>query len=507
MTFSVCAACREPIQDQWIYEVLDRVWHANCIRCIDCGQPLTEKCYTRDGKLYCNRDFYRRYWCRRCAGCLQEIGQGEYYLRAWDQLYHYDCYKCCVCSRKMNTGEEIHLTQDNRFMCKEDFLANTKTLCKTLSDDFDDDNSKSSSILNGKLTSPNRHIRSQQHNRLSTTNIEIKTENDLSISTTTTTTTTNTSSSVHDFDKENSSLQQHIQIQPSTSTLLTSTPDSNLSSSDCLKEDEMIMNDGDIPMSDCSLDCKDDDQICMTNTNNSSSGCSSSHSHHNQKKNSSNNLDNTENTNINGNGPKKRGPRTTIKTKQLEQLKSAFATTPKPTRHTREELARETGLAMRVIQVWFQNRRSKERRIKQSITCGGPRRHYYRRVASGRPFDENEMIPHPGLNYLPEAFQGDFMYQGPPSQTYNDYIMQQELHQRLSYGPPPPQGPPPPPPGDLSFGLHHELANGPAATVPESTGVDSDDLQQRFHNTGSTTPPPPSQVVAGGGAYSDHSWN
>jgi hypothetical protein len=43
-----------------------------------------------------------------------------------------------------------------------------------------------------------------------------------------------------------------------------------------------------------------------------------------------------------------------------------------------------------------------------------------------------------------EGFQGDFMYQGPPSQTYNDYLMQQELHQRLSYGPPPPQGPPPP---------------------------------------------------------------
>ena len=248
-------------------------------------------------------------------------------------------------------------------------------------------------ILNGKLTSPNRHIRSQQQNRLSTTNLEMKNESDLS-------TTPNTSSSIHDFDKENSSLQTQIQLQPSTSTLLTSTPDSNLSSSDCLKEDDMLMNDGDIAMSDCSLDGKDDDQICMTNTNNSSSGCSSSHSHH-QKKSSSSNLDNTDSTNINGNGPKKRGPRTTIKTKQLEQLKSAFATTPKPTRHTREELARETGLAMRVIQVWFQNRRSKERRIKQSITCGGPRRHYYRRVTSGRPFDENEMIPHPGLNYLP----------------------------------------------------------------------------------------------------------
>ena len=48
---------------------------------------------------------------------------------------------------------------------------------------------------------------------------------------------------------------------------------------------------------------------------------------------------------------KKRGPRTTIKAKQLEMLNSAFAATPKPTRHIREQLAQETGLNMRVIQV------------------------------------------------------------------------------------------------------------------------------------------------------------
>lgn len=50
-------------------------------------------------------------------------------------------------------------------------------------------------------------------------------------------------------------------------------------------------------------------------------------------------------------GGKRRGPRTTIKAKQLEVLKAAFAATPKPTRHIREQLAQETGLNMRVIQV------------------------------------------------------------------------------------------------------------------------------------------------------------
>lgn len=56
-----------------------------------------------------------------------------------------------------------------------------------------------------------------------------------------------------------------------------------------------------------------------------------------------------------GAGSKRRGPRTTIKAKQLEILKSAFSSTPKPTRHIREQLAKETGLPMRVIQVHIQN--------------------------------------------------------------------------------------------------------------------------------------------------------
>lgn len=48
---------------------------------------------------------------------------------------------------------------------------------------------------------------------------------------------------------------------------------------------------------------------------------------------------------------KRRGPRTTIKAKQLDILKAAFMAAPKPTRHMREKLSQETGLSMRVIQV------------------------------------------------------------------------------------------------------------------------------------------------------------
>lgn len=51
-------------------------------------------------------------------------------------------------------------------------------------------------------------------------------------------------------------------------------------------------------------------------------------------------------------------PRTTINAKQLEALKKAYAEGAKPSRHVREQLSAETGLDMRVVQVWFQNRRS-----------------------------------------------------------------------------------------------------------------------------------------------------
>ncbi|XP_064617006.1 LIM/homeobox protein Lhx3-like [Liolophura sinensis] len=58
-------------------------------------------------------------------------------------------------------------------------------------------------------------------------------------------------------------------------------------------------------------------------------------------------------------------PRTTITATQLEALKSAYTKSAKPSRHVREKLSSDTGLDMRVVQVWFQNRRAKEKRLKK----------------------------------------------------------------------------------------------------------------------------------------------
>lgn len=56
--------------------------------------------------------------------------------------------------------------------------------------------------------------------------------------------------------------------------------------------------------------------------------------------------------------PPKR-PRTILTTSQRRKFKSAFEMNPKPCRKVRESLAAETGLSVRVVQVWFQNQRAK----------------------------------------------------------------------------------------------------------------------------------------------------
>ena len=54
-----CAGCDRAILDKFLLTVLDRTWHAECVRCVDCRSILAERCFSRDGKLYCRADFFR----------------------------------------------------------------------------------------------------------------------------------------------------------------------------------------------------------------------------------------------------------------------------------------------------------------------------------------------------------------------------------------------------------------------------------------------------------------
>ncbi|NXM08672.1 LHX1 protein, partial [Tyrannus savana] len=223
-----CAGCKRPILDRFLLNVLDRAWHVKCVQCCECKCNLTEKCFSREGKLYCKNDFFRCFGTK-CAGCAQGISPSDLVRRARSKVFHLNCFTCMMCNKQLSTGEELYIIDENKFVCKEDYLNNSNTA------------------------------------------------------------------------KENSLHSATTGSDPSLS------PDSQDPSQDDAKDSE------------------------SANVSDKETG---------SNENDDQNL-----------GAKRRGPRTTIKAKQLETLKAAFAATPKPTRHIREQLAQETGLNMRVIQV------------------------------------------------------------------------------------------------------------------------------------------------------------
>lgn len=58
-TIPRCGGCHELILDRFILKVLERTWHAKCLQCNECHVQLTEKCFARNGLLFCKEDFFK----------------------------------------------------------------------------------------------------------------------------------------------------------------------------------------------------------------------------------------------------------------------------------------------------------------------------------------------------------------------------------------------------------------------------------------------------------------
>ncbi|XP_037025366.1 insulin gene enhancer protein ISL-1 isoform X3 [Bradysia coprophila] len=120
--FSLCAGCGAQNHDQYILRVApDLEWHAACLKCQECRQFLDESCtcFVRDGKTYCKRDYVRLFGTK-CDKCGSSFSKNDYVMRAKTKIYHVDCFRCSVCTRKLLIGDEFALRDGGSLYCKAD---------------------------------------------------------------------------------------------------------------------------------------------------------------------------------------------------------------------------------------------------------------------------------------------------------------------------------------------------------------------------------------------------
>ncbi|GAV03876.1 hypothetical protein RvY_14245 [Ramazzottius varieornatus] len=341
-----CRGCEMPIFDRFIMTVLNHTWHADCLRCHHCKIHLQDRCFFRNERLFCRQDYFRVFGAK-CRGCGAAILPDDLIRKTPNgNIYHAECFTCTSCHKLLSTGEELHIFNDCHFICKEDF-ANSNFTPQLLqnpprptsqsvvkdeerSDGFDPKDCLKPEVVRG-VSEPEKETLV-----------------------------------LHNLDKPTKSRARkprdngraNVSAGPITPTMEDKPEDEEEDDRSSQLSNEELMQ---------SVE-KSSGAVTGEAESKSLAGDNDEHEGSSIDEGSDPAVGNDENIST-----KRRGPRTTIKAKQLELLKSAFAQTPKPTRHIREQLAQETGLTMRVIQVWFQNRRSKERRMKQLNMMGTSR--------------------------------------------------------------------------------------------------------------------------------------
>ncbi|KAM6962541.1 leupaxin [Aplochiton taeniatus] len=119
-----CAYCKGPIV-QNILTAMDHTWHPEHFFCAHCGERFgPEGFLEKDGKPYCQRDFYHLY-APKCSGCGEAVT--ENYLSAANGTWHPDCFVCSDCLKPFT--DSCFMELEGRPLCSLHFHTRQGTLC------------------------------------------------------------------------------------------------------------------------------------------------------------------------------------------------------------------------------------------------------------------------------------------------------------------------------------------------------------------------------------------
>ncbi|KAI1723121.1 homeobox domain-containing protein [Ditylenchus destructor] len=425
---NVCRACNRLITDPFLLKISSRPFHENCAVCTICGLTLKtkdsqqEKCYERKGKLFCRMHYFNDFSPYQCSGCCRGISPDDMvYKLKMEIVYHVECHKCFQCGKQLVPGEQILVDENNKtvscvnhsYGSPVQVLSNLNTNVSyqassfnfptlfhntlQLSEQMESQptpfstsllslataanslptlpmNSSITSLeanthtcLNGVISHPNSCIgcctnsrteSNEQHismnilaaavaaNTFGELNIDCNAHERIG---TNQENTAILASHVSNFDTQLTStflppIGESFPIKTASCSSMSDSPPASISIR-LGSSNGSTMNNEDVFAAE-NLPCSSNMQPSMSQYPYEMYAFGELYTDEDSKY------------------ARRRGPRTTIKQEQLDVLNQIFAATPKPSKHARAKLALDTGLSMRVIQVWFQNRRSKERRLK-----------------------------------------------------------------------------------------------------------------------------------------------
>ncbi|UXI21273.1 hypothetical protein NH340_JMT07216 [Sarcoptes scabiei] len=382
-----CFGCQQPIRDRYLMCVSEHYWHETCLQCTVCRISLTSSCYVKEKKIYCKSD-YNKLYATKCSICLGSIDSNELVMRVHSYVYHLPCFNCIWCRRQLRKGDKFAL-RGRQPICEIDLAKeNIEISPSSLTlHSFDTDSLIPSLIpnrhhihhLNHLNLSEHHHLRSQPdlaiyemsngfgcgggHSPTSSPSIIDGSLQSIGSMIPNHGPLTNKQNLCLDPLVDSCGRQQH----PFSSRALTICDSTTVLSPAAIKNDPSLS----YPPSTPSPTMQQQPPPSIPPQSQSSSASSISHAmnngnsmqnnpHHNHHGNTNNNS--STNTSIpikqdGRRGPKR--PRTILTTAQRRAFKASFEISQKPCRKVRETLAKETGLSVRIVQVWFQNQRAK----------------------------------------------------------------------------------------------------------------------------------------------------
>ncbi|RNA27711.1 Insulin enhancer [Brachionus plicatilis] len=323
---AVCMGCGLSIQDQFVLKCSpDLQWHESCLKCCECSCKLGENatCFVKSGKAYCKSD-YARLFMVKCVRCGEIVRKNDLVMRSKSSVYHYNCFSCSVCAKKLQPGDEYQL-RDEQIYCKEDALGTAHAGSQLYL----------ASVYNTVAITPDNSVSSSYSpsQNSSSSSVVDSPNNSTSFS------SYSYPGFVHGFsysDHNNSEYQE--------------------------KEDDRSVSDDEVDQD----DEDNDTSVCEENSV-GESGVNRSKKKAGVNKLSKpsfqSNYSSSSLLKVNQQGSHKPARiRTVLNEKQLHTLRACYGANPRPDALMKEQLVELTGLNPRVIRVWFQNKRCKDKK-------------------------------------------------------------------------------------------------------------------------------------------------